>query len=123
GIAATQVAAGILPAVELGFQPGGRDAPHAANYWEFSSNCPSMPRFRAAGCRPLRQPGWLPLRNSRSLLDCDGPDPVAFVFLGIAVVVSFVPAHRIEQELTIRGRPILQALVRNDVVRQVLQEA
>src|SRR5437762_3902715 len=28
--AATQVAAGILPAVELGFQPGGRNAPHAA---------------------------------------------------------------------------------------------
>src|SRR5436190_4623065 len=65
GEAATQVAACILPAVELGFQPGGRNAPHAANHWEFSSNCPSTPRFRAAGCRPLRQPGWLPLRNSR----------------------------------------------------------
>jgi len=37
GGAATQVAAGILPAVELGFQPGGRKAPHAANHWAFSS--------------------------------------------------------------------------------------
>src|SRR5437773_1449302 len=66
GGGANQVAASILPAVEPGFQPGGRNAPHTANRREFSSNCPSTPRFRAAGCRPLRQPGWLPLRNSRA---------------------------------------------------------
>src|SRR5437773_3482262 len=65
GGGANQVAASILPAVEPGCQPGGRNAPHTANRREFSSNCPSTPRFRAAGCRPLRQPGWLPLRNSR----------------------------------------------------------
>src|SRR6266511_433278 len=58
-----------------------------------------------------------------SLTDFDRPDPVSFVFLRIAVVVSLVPTHRIEQELTVRGKAILQRLASNDVVRQVLQKA
>jgi len=47
------VAAGILPAVEPGILPGG-----------YAGVSPSIPRpempFRAARCRPLRQPGWPP---------------------------------------------------------------
>src|SRR5437762_389801 len=52
------VAAGILPAVEPGFQPGGtrvrmNQAPSNAPALRYPQCC-----FRAAGCRPLRQPGW-----------------------------------------------------------------
>ena len=52
------IAAGILPAVEPGILPGGN-----------VGVSPSIPRpemsFRAARCRPLRQPGWPPLPSSR----------------------------------------------------------
>jgi len=37
GAAAPEVAAGILPAVEPGFQPGGTKAQHAANHRELTS--------------------------------------------------------------------------------------
>jgi len=52
-VAATAVAAGFQPAVKPGLRPGGRA-------WlcpRHETRC----SFRAAGCRPPRQPRWLPL--------------------------------------------------------------
>jgi hypothetical protein len=87
GGAAIEVAAGILPAVEPGFQPGGRNTPNAANQREFTSTCPSTPRFRAARCRPLRQPGWLPLRNPRD------PRRLGQILISDAAVEWLVTPH------------------------------
>jgi hypothetical protein len=57
------VAAGILPAVEPGFQPGG-SCPIVERKLETECSLPSpKPFFRAAGCRPLRQAGCLTLHS------------------------------------------------------------
>src|SRR5947209_5576297 len=83
-LSAPSVAAGILPAVEPGFQPGGTDGQRASNRIERTGASASPGLVRAAGCRPLRQPGWLPLRA----FVCAAPRPL----LGSCAEPSF---HRI----------------------------
>jgi hypothetical protein len=61
------VAAGLSPAVEPGFQPGGLSlSSHRARVTQPTPRSTPAP-FRAAGYRPLRQPGWLPLHTPAGL--------------------------------------------------------
>src|SRR2546423_1410194 len=83
GGAATEVAAGILPAVEPGFQPRGGNAEHAANHCEFNSPRRHTLWVRAAGCRPRQQPGWLPLRPGEFKCQIVATNSVKHVSFGL----------------------------------------
>jgi len=56
------VAAGVSPALEPGILPGGTSQCSPQSVRLFANSRKTGRSFRAASCRPLRQPGWPPLR-------------------------------------------------------------